>query len=90
MQPKHLTWLGWAPLRVLKKILKALAHATGGLGPNELGSEADTDEGTKAFLAQLTMYYKKHGKEPLHLWDEATQKYLINPKYREIVLTALQ
>lgn len=71
-----------------KKILKVLAHTPGGLAPNELAADAGTKNSTKAYLAHLTMRYK-HGKEPLHQWDEATNKYLINPKYREDVLAAL-
>jgi len=71
-----------------KSVLRALAKTAGGLDPHNLTSQAGTGEATKAFLAHLTRRYK-HGKEPLHQWDEATQKYLVNPKYRDIILTAL-
>jgi hypothetical protein len=71
-----------------KAVLKTMAQVAGGVDPSDLGEKAGTGNATKAYLAHLTMLYKR-GKEPLHQWDEATQKYLINPKYRDIVLTAL-
>ena len=84
----------WTPAEIaalsegMRAILRALAQAPGGLDPSEVSSQSGQGESTKAYLAHLTIRYK-HGKDQLHQWDEAAQRYFINPKYRDTVLAAL-